>query len=561
MNYNKSLFEGVPKKKANQTRFNLSHEWKAQGLLGYLTPCLVMETLPQDEFTIDTEFMFRFNPLYFPMMQKVTMRADYFFVPNRIVWPKVNAEEVTGWENWIMGKDALLEHPYFDARMPWSDVGFNNNVLGYMGIPYVKDLGGVGADEQTTTIAGLNAFPISGYFMIYDEYYRDPQLQDKVWRPLVNGDNSVNIYDYWNNGGFPVDGAALPTNWEKDYFTSCLPTPQVGEAIKIPSIGVDEDGQFLEQSIKKLDGTNPLNTVPLVSTDGTPTISGSPVVIETSAVIQQIRLAEVLQSYYERMMKVGQRYRDFIKGFWGNDPQPMAVDVPVLIKSTFGRVQIADVMTTAVTGTPDSATGDYRGQMNLYENGGGKIKYNCNEHGFIFCILQLNPNTSYGQGIERFWRRSVPTDYPLDMFASIGDQEVLKEEVLWNSYLDTIPLNQGTFGYIPRFSEMRYKNNMHIGNLVQEDQNGLSQTLGRWWDEALVHSTGSYDASIEINWQFNKCYDLDASDGGLRTTDVFRVLPSLGGNQFPAEGTVYMHVFHSIYVNRSLPLYSTPDLT
>jgi len=561
MSYNKNLFQGVPRKQVNKSRFDLSHEWKGQGLMGQIYPVLTMETLPSDEWTIDSEFMFRFNPLYFPIMHKATMRADYFFVPNRILWIYQN-EGNKGWTRWITEQEEYT-HPTIDANMTNALGGFNNNVLAFMGIPFLQT--GTG---YSINITGLNALPLSAYLKIWDEYYRVPQLEDERWFPLEPGDNSTAMDLAFQEEAPHTTRTyqAFSAKWEKDYFTSALPQPQLGDAIQIPLVGdIGNPYQWL-----KADGTDPTDGDLVTNNGGETRIGAQPVgldIQETAASIKQLRIAETLQSYYERIIKVGQRYRDFIEGLWGDDPEPAVVDVPVMFESKFGRVQIADVMTQAsydyATEAATSRTGDYTGQANLYSSDGGRAKYYCREHGWIMCLLQVNPNTSYGQGIHRMWRRTVQTDYPLDIFSNIGDQEILKEELMYNNHIASAAKNQDTFGYIPRHSEMRYMNNIYTGNLQgviapgDGPGIGISQHLGRWWNPTINEST-DYDLAITIGAAFT----LSASyvRGGTRITDTFRTLPLGSGLQYPQEGQMFMHIFHSISVERVLPLFATPKL-
>lgn len=554
MSYNKSLFEGVPRKNVNKSRFDLSHEWKSQIMPGYLIPCLLLETLPQDEFMIDSEFMFRFNPLYFPVMHKMTMRADYYFIPNRILWPDQGALN-SGWSKWIAEQNEQA-HPTVDANMTWDTLNVNNLVLGYMGLPLFLPHADV-----TESITGLNAFPLSAYLKIWDEYYRVTQLEAEKWFPLNAGNNTGNFdaaFDLTSPGEYNV----LRSKWEKDYFTSALPTPQIGDAIQIPLVDTDDPTNYPDQ-LKVMGTTTDATPGDLESGGGGVLYVNGPGQLvgldiqEKAGTIKQLRLAEKLQAYYERIMKVGQRYRDFIKGLWGVDPEPGYVDVPILLGSRFGRVQIADVMTQAVTtvGENEVRTGDYMGQANLYANDNDPIRYECREHGWLMCILQVNPNTSYGQGVERFWRRSVQTDYPLDIFASIGDQEILKEEVFRLGVTAQLSKNEETFGYIPRFSEMRYKNNMHV--MALNFTTGLSQHIGRYWDIDDVQGS-TYDALIEINEEFVSVGN--GTNGRMRISDVFRVLPSKGLFQAATEGVIYAHIFHTVKANRALPMFSTPSL-
>jgi len=582
MNYNKSLFQGVTKKNPNKSRFNLSHEYKAAFRPGFLTPVLTIETMPGDYFSeINTEFMFRFPPMYYPAMQKYTMRADYFYVPNRILWPEgvgTNTGEDTptqGWNNWIQNNLTLDESvPHVNPDMKWQTSYANNQVMAYMGIPLI-DAG----PNTTTVISELNALPLSAYLKIWDEYYRVTQLEPERWFGLNGGNNTVPFgvaFEDWKSDTGMNDQVFMcaPSKWEKDYFTSALPTPQIGEAVTIPQYGMDEDGNPLATIWRRTDNGGVAAGDLVTGVDGKTAISGvadAYIADDAAPIIKQLRLAETLQSYYERLIKVGNRYRDYIEGFFGHDPMPLTIDRPVLIGSKFGRVQISDVLTTANTGTFDAEgvsvstngkTGDYNGQANLYEGGGGGFNQFCGEHGWIMAILQVNPNTNYGQGIERFWRRTVQTDYPMDMFAGIGDQEILKEEVLYNAITLEVGKNNDTFGYIPRFSEMRYKNNYTVGELQFEF--GLSMQDMRYWDRNVFQGT-DYDG-LEINTEFVNVGKHDGVSAGgntgghTRTSDIFRVLPSNQEDVTPLEASIFAHLFHTVIVERQLPVYSTPQL-
>lgn len=563
--YNKPIFGGVPKKNIQRSRFDLSHEWKSNFNPGRLIPCLLLETMPNDEFSIDSEFMFRFSPLYFPIMHKLTMRADYFYVPNRVLWPYQSVEN-KGWVHWITNEEEYV-HPYTTTDLRWEDSTLIESVGYYFGLPVLPVLNA----NYESKINNLNAFPFSAYLKIWDIYYRVPQLEDERWFPLNVGNNTTAFSTAYNASVARPDlHRVFSSKWQKDYFTSALPQPQLGDAVTIPTL--DENLPITQTARISATGaavTGPLSII-AAADGGVQDSSATDIYIDQDnpATIRQLRIAEVLQSYYERLIKIGSSmYRDFIKGMYGNDPEPNTIDQPVQFGSKFGRVQISDVMTQASydyaeTGT--SRTGDYTGQASMYSNDGGRLRYDCNEHGWIMCILQVNPNTSYGQGVERFWRREVQTDYPLDMFSSIGDQEILKEEVLYNAKTTNLALNQDTFGYIPRFSEMRFKNDIYTAGL--QKNNGLSQHLGRFFTTD-IYETAEYNAFVTINDEFTDVQPdgntLVSADeiGGIRISDVFRILPNAAGTQVESEAVIYAHVYHDISVNRQLPMFSVPDLT
>lgn len=570
MSYKKSPFENAPKKRVNKTRFNLSHEHKSQMVPGMIFPCMrPIETMPGDEFEIQSQFFFRFESLYYPIMHKMTMRADTYFIPYRILWPKGTGTNV-GWMDWLT-KMEEVDHPRMNARMSSNNLAFEINVLAYMGIPLLQPDPTAGYD---THINNLNAFPLSAYLMIWDWYERNPQLEDERWFPLEDGDNTTafeTAYDIAAGFTFPL----LSSKWEKDYFTSALPLPQVGDAIKIPLVSdqhlTDDGSQIAGPYFTALmaDGGAPAAGDIKTAVGGVLQDSASAEIYldinATAAVMRQLREAEVLQSFHERVMKIGDRYDDYIQGLYGTHPQPGTISIPVLIGSVFGKVNIADVMTTAdQTSSARLKTGDYTGQANLFETG-DVMRYTCHEHGVILMLVQLNANTGYGQGIDRMWRRSVQTDYPLDMFATIGDQEILKEEILFtgNTADNAAGRPQETFGYIDRFGDSKFCNDIYVGNLGKTGV-GLSQHLGRWWDP-LTTTGATYSSRISISGgiaagiETGFIYSSALNPGGHRLTDVFKNLP-VNGTNYPTQGTTFAWIFHSIYVNRALPLYSTPSL-
>lgn len=567
MSYKKSPFENAPKKHVNKTRFNLSHEHKSQMLPGLIFPCMrPVEVMPSDELSIQSQFFFRFESLYYPIMHKITMRADYYYIPYRILWPKGTGTNV-GWMDWLTKMEDVA-HPIMNANMAFDTAAFPQHVLAYMGVPLLPPSGTAG---HATVITSLNAFPLSAILMIWDWYERNPQLEDEIWFPLQDGDNTPAFEAAFGIGAglpFPL----LSAKWEKDMFTSALPQPQVGTAIQIPLVAENSLGptQWVDSNGNPV-GSGDLQT----KVTGDTEISVGPADVflniqETAAVMKQLREAEVLQAFHERVMKIGDRYDDYILGLYGTQPQPGVINIPVLLGSVFGKVQISDVMSTGQFSNTSTLpkVGDYSGQANLFEEG-KPIRYTCHEHGVIIATVQLNANTGYGQGIDRMWRRSVQTDYPLDMFATIGDQEILKEEVMYNSRIVDAAMNQETFGYIDRFAEAKFMNDLYVGNLAFNV--GLSQHLGRWWDPVTVVGA-TYSDNIEIGGGlyggFINASPYNQVGGGHRLIDVFRILPAAAGGtatpvnlvNYPTQGTTFAWIFHSITVDRPLPLYSTPKL-
>ncbi|AXH74808.1 MAG: major capsid protein [Microviridae sp.] len=583
-NYRQNQFDNLQKKQANKSLFDLSHEVKTQMCFGRYYPILYEECLPGDEWTIDGEYQFRFPSTYFPIQQIGTMRADWFYVPYKLLWQGMPGGDTAqspqkyGWQGFIMGEN--LELPVTSLNIngtdwngqPLSDYypGCSYPIENYLGFPMDKH--GMLDINKQMSIEG-SAFPLSMYLFCYDEYYRNPQWEEPVFTPLQDGNNdsmfnngvtqTINGVEYltWErtgSGSAVVQHPPFFAYYEKDYFTTARPQPQDGDAILIPSLGIEEDGTFTPQRVYKLDGTNPSEASLGATGPGGPgnprylSDAGdeTPLVLETNASIKQLRIYQVLQQFHERVIRIGKRYRGYIVGLWGNDPEPNAVDIPQLIGSHFGRIQISDTLTTA--DTSDSNTGNYRGNINFHNNG-TTHRYYCQDYGGLMCIINLMPNTSYSQGIHPMWTREVNTDFALDMFSGIGDQEIKRKE-LWATNFKSVwmdpdePAN-ATIGYQDRFAEYKTRVNRVFNTNSIYDSFYMGQILEPA-DQAAYETIDVSTVMLGVsNVQIGN---------GIREVDIFNQLPIKDGNSTYLDSTIYAHMYFTLKVKRCLPYFSTP---
>lgn len=560
-NYSSKLFQGVAKKNVKKSFQDLSYEWKHDFKPGYLIPFLKVPTLPGDEFTVDCEFFFKFEPLYFPMIHRMKFEADLYYIPNRIMWPETPGDFQTGWTNWIMIRDEF-GHPTHDVNMQLISASGNDSVMGYFGLPYLWDDQGT-AVGRTVLHTGLNAFPAMAYLMIWDQYYRNPHLEETRSFPLVSGDNSTEFHTAY---GFltasDVRMTVFPAKWDMDYFTAGLSRPQAGDAVQIPVV----------KTFEEMNGVTP-NAVFRSAVDGDPAptgniatdASGFPIIqggeqqyydpANTAGDVRQLTFAQILQGFRESLLKIGQRYQDYIRGIFDEDPTPMDINVPVLFGTYKGTVDVSEVLMQAdTTGEVALRLGDYAGNASLYSKGTShRIKVN--EHGLLIGIMSLRPTTSYGQGVNRYWRYSTPYDYPMDVFCGMGDQEVLNEELYFDNLTAQMDAhNATTFNYIPRYSEARTMVNQYGTNLASEIGLGLSTHLGRWFNpETMIDA--AYNSAMNFGEKFLSTYESNDA-GGVRLSDVFRILTLTNGgvSGMPVIGYVY----NRIEALRPLPMYSTP---
>jgi len=570
-NYRQNQFDNLQKKNANKSLFDLSHEVKTQMCFGRYYPILFEECLPGDEWEIDGEYSFRFPSTYFPIQTIGTMRADWFYVPYTLLWrgslEDGNDQNKKGWQGFIMGETIAGSPPVTQLNIngggysgqPATDFypGCSYPIENYLGFP--MDTEGRIDANKLMSVEG-SAFPLSMYLMCYDNYYRNPQWEEANWFPLVDGSNTPTfddvqqiiggkIYANWDTGvGNVIQHPPFFAYYEKDYFTTARPEPQDGDAILIPSLGIDENGEYIPQNIRKLDGTTALGAnLETSATSTLQTDANEEVVLETNATIKQLRLYQVLQQFHERVMRIGKRYRGYIEGLWGNDPEPNVIDIPQLVGSHFGRIQISDTMTTA--DTSDANTGNYRGNINFHNNG-TTHRYYCQDYGMLMCILNVMPNTNYTLGIHPAWTREVNTDFALDMFSGIGDQEIKRKELhaINDNRVWTDESVNDTIGYQDRFAEYKTRVNR-------------------------IFNTGEIYWSFYMGQNLSKDHtdypDIDVSSvmvgssteglgNGIREVDIFNTQPIKSGNSTYVDSTIWAHMYFTLKVQRCLPYFSTP---
>lgn len=228
-NYN---FATVPKAEIQRSSFDRSHTWKGTFDEGKLIPFFVDEVLPGDTFNLNVSMLCRLATPIVPFMDNVYLDTFFFFVPNRLVW--------NNWQK-FMGEredpDDSIDYlipPLFSSFHSGYSVKANS-VLDYFGIPignYYVPATNVGI--ASGKVYNLNALPARAYCLIWNEWFRDENLQDSI--KIQKGDigGYTNDVSSLPNGEFDVAGSCLPRGKRHDYFTSALPWPQKGDSVDIP---------------------------------------------------------------------------------------------------------------------------------------------------------------------------------------------------------------------------------------------------------------------------------------------------------------------------------------
>lgn len=512
----KSFMNTVKLQRSPRSYFDLSHDRKFSMRMGELTPSVVIDCVPDDRITMSTTQMFRMAPLVAPIMHRVDVRTEYFKVPLRIMWD--------GAEDFFTGVTPQPVSPFI--RVNWKLVA--GDLLDYLGIPI---------GDYSSAPLTISAFPVSAYFMVHNEYYRDENLQPDMDWSLSDGDNTALFLPYISPAG-TNNARCFKRCWEKDLFTSALPFKQKGAAVTMPlgntaPVRYAADGE--PSVIKSVTGVL-LPGPGAINYDALGHIAGAiPASIDNSdqlyvdlanansATVEAFRLANVLQRYLERKAIGGTRYTEFIKSIFGVTSSDSRLQRPEYLGGGKSPISISEVLQTSETST--SPQGNIAGHgVNVGNNRSFSTQFE--EWGYIIGMVSVMPQTAYFQGLEKHWSRFDPLQYLNPMFAHLGEEGITNKEV----YVDhlTAVNRDKIFGYQRRFYEYCTKLSSVHGEFL---------TTQSYW-----HMARRFSSQPALNSNFVEC---------TPTTDIFAVTEGVD--------TMYCHMFHNIKALRQLPLYGTPS--
>lgn len=564
-------FSDAPAMYMKRTKFDRSHVYKTTFDSGKLIPVFVDEVLPGDTTRMSVNYFARLATPIKPIMDNIYLDWFFFFVPNRLVWEH--------WQNFCFEQEDPDDSTDYVIPTVTATGNSENAYIGslwdYFGLPV----------NTSGNLSGISALPFRGVYLIYNEWFRDENLQKSV--KIQKGDtnevlNSARTSEQpswvFTSGTNIVPGLACPPRGKRhDYFTSAFPWTQKGPGVSIGLAGtasiVDPTpgtGYLLHSTDNQLAavtsyggeasssggrrvargsgsisfGTSDSDrssvggfagntSSPItMSSQAASTYLGndSYVDLDTSSIftINSLRTAFQMQKFYERLARGGSRYTEVLRSFFGVVSPDARLQRPEFLGSFTKMVNVNPIAQT-------SATDDTSPQGNLSAYGVTAAKFHgftksFVEHGYIFGFVCARADLTYQQGINKMWLRSTVYDFYWPTFAHLGEQAIELREI----YAQGVEADTTVFGYQERYAEYRYKPSQITGKFRSSVTGG---TLDKW------HLSQFFTSAPTLNEEFI-----------VENPPIERIIA------VPSEPEFLLDIGFRYTTVRPMPMFGTPGL-
>lgn len=480
---------------------------------GLAIPFFVDDVIPGDRVDVKTFGRIQLQPLATSSMQNLRCYFRYFYVPYRLLW--------SDWDKFMTQdsqSELAIQAPYtvlngVNLNAMKDNVGGLGDMLGLnlFNPDSSNENPSIGKRYVSDAYLQFNLFRWAAYYLIWDTYFRDENLQEEVFEPLNAGANPS-----YNNKLQQL----LPVAYEKDYFTTALPWPQKGEPVNLSAQLIDTaspywlvDGSssnrygiFAQSRLQVPSQSYNIQLTENYENDSNQTDTrplGNPYTIErgdlynntnnlayidtadssdvlhlntplrlagdaftTSFNINDLRYSNALQRFLERKALGGSRPSEFYLSMYGVRVDDLRIGQPLYLGGGYSNVAITDVTQQSQT-TDDSPLGTLAGNGKSFPAMKMNNPYYCQEFGILMGIMYIRPEINYSQGLDKRLQLFETLDYYNPVFAHLGEEAVLTSELYLKPTINNAKHgigiaennNDETFGYQSRYAYLKHKRN------------------------------------------------------------------------------------------------------
>lgn len=531
-------FAMIPRADIPRSAFKMEKALKTAFSFSFLIPIMCEEVLPGDTWKCRATIVARTAVPIVPVMDNWHLETFYFFVPARLTW--------ANWQKFMGEQDNPGDSIAFTIPTATSPVGGYavSSLQDYFGLPTVGQLGGAATFTH-------NNLPIRAYNQIWNQWFRDENLQNSVIDNRLDGPDN------------PANYVLLRRGKRHDYFTSALPFTQKGTSVSLPlgtSATIRTSSTTLVNAINQtpirfkeaVTGLEPganltagLRSVTgdLTSTATAPGALGNnyypanlyaDLTTATSATINQLRQSFQIQRLLERDARGGSRYTEIVRSHFGVVSPDARLQRPEYLGGGHVPIETSAIPQTSATGLTGGTTPAGNLAATGSAQGSNGFTYAATEHGYIIGLCSARADITYHQGVRKLWKRSTRYDIYWPVFAMLGEQPIYNYEI----FADGSANDNLVFGYQERWAEYRYNPSQITGLMKPTSAGNIS-----YW-----HSSQQFGALPTLNATF------------IQDDSVSTLVRNFAGGGATANQQVIMDSVFDFHVARPMPMYSVPGL-